>query len=234
MFQLFGLPHIGVLLATVAAAALYAALGRRPSIDPQQRWTAWPLAFALILNELIWNVYRGYVGTWSLSTSLPLHLCDAAIVMSVVALLTQKRVPFELAYFWGLGGSVQALLTPGLEECGFPTYEFFRYFFSHSGILVAVAYLAWGRGMRPTARSLFRAIAITAAYMACVGAVDYWLDANYMFLCHTPSTASLLDWLGPWPWYLVPLVCIGAGLMTALYLPYYVVDRYRKRTAAPR
>ena len=29
------------------------------------------------------------------------------------------------------------------------------------------------------------------------------LDANYMFLCAPPPTGSVLDYLGPWPWYIV-------------------------------
>lgn len=233
MFKLFGLAHIGALVATAGASAAYAALGRRPSTDPHQRWTAWPLALALVTNELIWNGYQVYCGTWKATSSLPLHLCDVAIFMSVAALLTQKQVAFELAYFWGLAGSVQALLTPGLSEWGFPAYEFFRYFVSHSGIVVAVAYLALGRRMRPQPGAARRAIAITAIYTAAVGALNWLISANYLYLCDRPKTASVMDFLGPWPWYLVPLVGMGVGMILALYLPYYIADRLRKRTAAP-
>ena len=40
---------------------------------------------------------------------------------------------------------------------------------------------------------------------------------NYGFLNHKPSTASLLDAMGPWPWYVfvaATLVCVVWALMT--------------------
>ena len=55
---------------------------------------------------------REHDGDWTLS--LPMHLCDWAVAAVVLALLTRRQTAFELAYFWGLAGTLQAILTPDL------------------------------------------------------------------------------------------------------------------------
>jgi len=231
-FRLFGSPHLAALGLTVLLSAALVWAGRSRRLAGQQRRLSLYLALLLLLNELTWQGYLIYHSAWSLTDHLPFHLCDAAVVVSIAALVTQRQRLFELAYFWGLGGSVQALLTPGLT-LPFPTYEFCRYFISHSGIVLVVAYLAFGRGLRPGRGAAWRTILITTAYAVAVGALNRVIGANYMFLCGTPGTPSLLDWLAPWPWYLLPLAGIGSGVMLLLDLPYYLADRRRRKVAAP-
>ena len=232
MFELFDVYHIGALSATLMAAAALAVLGRHRSPTASRRYIELPLAVAILVNELIWHAYQAHRGNWDVTSSLPLHLCDAAIFVSVAALLFRSQISYELAYFWGLGGSIQALLTPNISAA-FPHYEFFRYFFSHSGIIFAVAYLTFGRRMRPRPRSVPRTIAVTVAYTTVVGGVNHLISANYMFICDKPKTASLMDFMGPWPWYILPLVGTGIAVMLLLYLPYYVLERTRRRAATP-
>ncbi|MFH1732538.1 MAG: TIGR02206 family membrane protein [Planctomycetota bacterium] len=228
MFILFGPAHLGALAATALAALAMARAARLPVFVARPRRLAVPLAAVLLANEFIWHLYQLDSGSWEAASSLPLHLCDAALFMAVWAVLTERQIPFELAYFWGLGGSLQALLTPSVAQ-PFPAYEFLRFFISHGGIVLAVAYLTLGRRMRPGPRSVPRSILITLACMAAVAGLDQALSANYMFLCEKPESASLLDFLGPWPWYLMPMSGIGAVTLAALYLPYHIIDRRRKR-----
>lgn len=223
--ELFGWAHLVTLAATVAGASALAVAGRRASAAGA-RWIALVLAGTLLLNELVWHGYQVWNGSWNVRSSLPLHLCDAAIIVCLVALLTRNRVACELAYFWGFGGSVQALLTPSVGA-SFPDYEFFRYFLSHSGIVLIVSYLTFGRRMRPRSGCVLRSTVITGVYTAAVGAVNLLLSANYMFLCGKPPEASLMDVLGPWPWYLASLTAVGALTIALLYLPWHLVDRRR-------
>lgn len=229
MFILFGPAHLVALAATALAALAMARTARLPVFVARPRRLAVPLAAVLLANELIWHLYQLDAGSWEAASSLPLHLCDAALFIAVWAVLTERQIPCELAYFWGLGGSVQALLTPSVAQ-PFPAYEFLRFFISHGGIVLAVAYLTLGRRMRPGPRSVPRSILITLVYIAAIAGLDQALSANYVFLCAKPETASLLDFLGPWPWYLIPMFGIGAGMLVALYLPYYIIDWRRKRS----
>jgi len=62
---------------------------------------------------------------------------------------------FEVAYFWGIGGTLQAVLTaePAL---GFPDWRFISFFTSHCGIIVGVIFLMLTRRYRPYPVSIVR------------------------------------------------------------------------------
>jgi len=53
------------------------------------------------------------------------------------------------------------------------------------------------------------------------------LGSNYLFLAYKPPAATLLDYLGPWPWYFLSMVAIGLALASLLYLPFWIKDRAR-------
>src|SRR5206468_2817543 len=79
--------------------------------------------------EVSWWVYllAGGVPGSELAYSLPLQLCDAAIFVAAAALWTRRQVLVEVTYFWGLAGTIQALLTPGLPQ-HFPSYPYVQYY----------------------------------------------------------------------------------------------------------
>jgi hypothetical integral membrane protein (TIGR02206 family) len=62
-----------------------------------------------------------------------------------------------------------------------------------------------------------------------VGIVNALLGSNYLFIAHKPATASLLDVLPPWPWYLPILEAIALVLIGLLYLPFAIRDLKAKR-----
>ena len=97
----------------------------------------------------------------------------------------------------------------------------FRSFFALHGLVVAsAAVLVFGLGCRPRPGAAWRVFLVTNAYAAVVGLVDLALDANYLFLCHKPAGATLLDWLGPWPVYLLAADALALVLFLALDVPF--------------
>ena len=59
--------------------------------------------------------------------------------------------------------------------------------------------------------------------------VNVLLDANYLFLREKPEGASILDALGPWPWYVIWLICLAMVLCFVCYLPFAVHRRISAR-----
>ena len=170
--------------------------------------------------------YELSIGTWSLQESLPLHLCDLAMIVTLVALAQASRekdaspatsTGYELAFYWSLGGTVQALITPYLT-LEFPNPRFFTYFVGHGTIAVSVAALTIGAGMRLRNGSALRAWLITNAAAAPVLLTNYVVGSNYMFLCGSPPMATIVDYLGEWPWpYLLLLDLLALGIVYACY-----------------
>ena len=59
------------------------------------------------------------MGQFTPADALPMQLCDWAMFAVIAALVTLRRGVYEVAYFWGLAGTLQAILTPNLQS-GFP------------------------------------------------------------------------------------------------------------------
>ena len=55
---------------------------------------------------------------------------------------------------------------------------------------------------------------------------DYFFGTDYFFLRAKPADPSLLDFLGPWPWYILSTEGVALILFLLIYLP---VRRSRER-----
>jgi hypothetical integral membrane protein (TIGR02206 family) len=219
----FGADHVGALVVTALAVVALVAYGRARRGRPGPWAVGRCLAYLMVGAFLADPILRAAVGELTWADGLPLELCDAAGVATIVALLTRRQAAFELAYFWGLSGTFQALLTPPLEQ-GFPHPDFFRYFLLHSGVVVGVLLLGPGLGMRPRRGAVWRAVAYTLLYTSAIGLVDAALGANYMWLREKPPS-TILDLFGPWPFYILGGVFLGVALFLLLDLPYRITAR---------
>jgi hypothetical integral membrane protein (TIGR02206 family) len=83
--------------------------------------------------------------------------------------------------------------------------------------------------MRPARRAVLRVSIATAAYAVAVGIVDYFTNGNYLFLRDLPPTRTFLDYMGPWPWYIITLTAVAIAVFNVLYLPF---ARSRRLTEA--
>jgi hypothetical protein len=94
-----------------------------------------------------------------------------------------------------------ALLTPDLWE-PFPSFSTVQFFVAHGLVLVGALYLVWSGQARPRPGSIWKAMLGLNIFAAIAGTFDFFFKTNYMYLRTKPRNPSLLDFLGPWPWYL--------------------------------
>lgn len=231
--ELFSLEHLVVLAATIAACVGLGLAARRapeaPWITPVSRG----LAVLLALNEIAFHVVHQLDQGLSPSGDLPLHLTDAATIAAIVALWRPSALAFELTYFWALTATVQALLTPDLRR-GFPDYRWWWFFVAHAGVVVAAVFLAWGRRQTPRRGAVRRVFAwsLGVTALAALGTIAF--DGNYMFLREPPESGSLLDLMGPWPWYIASVAALALALFWLLDRPFDGRRGRRRRTGIPR
>lgn len=213
---------LALLVIGVATAGLV--LGAR------RRRGAWLKVFAVVIvaDEVSWWLYllAGGIPGSVLAYSLPLQLCDVAVFVAAAALWTRRPLPAEVTYFWGLAGTIQALLTPDLPQ-HFPSYPYFQYYIAHGGVVAAALILVVGLRIHPRPWSVVRVAAITLGYAALVGLVDLVSGADYMYLRAKPPSSTLLDALGPWPWYVGAASLIGLALFAVLDAPFRRLGPWR-------
>lgn len=218
--------HVGAVLVIAATTALLVILARRR----QGSWTR-VLAVVLVADEVSWWVFvaNGGVPGASLAYSLPLQLCDIAILIAAAALWTRNQLLVEVTYFWGLAGTIQALFTPDLPQ-HFPSFQYFQYYIAHGGVVCAALVLVAGFRLYPRPWAVARVMALSVAYAVLVGLVDLLTGANYMYLRAKPAAHTLLDLLGPWPIYIAVATAIAFVLFAVLYSPFFLWRRAHTRS----
>ncbi|MGA6189367.1 TIGR02206 family membrane protein [Nocardia iowensis] len=200
-FSPYGLSHWIVLAVFVAGAVLVVRLGRAH----RNARTA-PLfsrIFGLSTLVLYVGVYLATAIPPTVDRSVPLRLTDLATLVAAYALWSHRHWAYALTYYWCLTLSTQALISPALESPDFPHHHFLAFWAIHLIVVWAPIYLTWGTGMHPDWRSYRIAVATTAAWAAVTFTFNSLTHTNYGFVNGKPETPSLLDVLGPWPWYLV-------------------------------
>jgi hypothetical integral membrane protein (TIGR02206 family) len=212
----FGPVHLTMLAAVPALALGLAALVRaRPALDPPFRWG---LATFLAVNQAIYVAVGARLGWLAPPRGLPLELCDVVVWFAVAALLGAPAWAGEILWFVSLTGTTQALLTPDLGV-PFPSYPGVKFFLGHGVTVAAALYLAFVGRLRLRRGAWWRVLLMVNAYAAALLVLDLATGTNYMYLRAPPRVPTLLDRLGPWPWYLLSSEAVAAAAFFLLELP---------------
>jgi hypothetical integral membrane protein (TIGR02206 family) len=222
-FKLFGVPHLVSLGTFVLINVALIAVGQRFPVAWRTP-TRIALAVLLVGQEVVMHIWRLTTGIWTPQENLPFHLCAVAIWLGGVMLVTKNYRIYEFAYLLGLPGALQALITPDAGPYGFPHFRFFQAQVSHGAIITSAVYMTTVEGFRPMPSSIVRVLLIGNLYMLIVFLINRAIGSNYMYVNGKPKTASLLDVLPAWPWYLIHIEVIGAVMALLLYLPFFMHD----------
>lgn len=227
-FHAYGPAHLTVILLTIGLPFLLALLVHRTKSRFLERSICFAISALLLINYVAYLIVGRQFGVTHWYKALPMQLCDWAMVVIVVALWTGSRRWLEVAYFWGIGGTLQALLTPNLQF-GFPDLRFISFFVAHSGIIIGIVFLMLIYGFRPHATAVLRTFAWTEFYFVVTFTIDLITGENYGFLLHKPEAFSLLSYLSDWrPAYLVEFHVLAFVFFSILYVPFAIVDLVRK------
>ena len=229
-FHLWDVPHLVTLVLVALGCAGLIVFRRRFTPRARLAWR-YGIAAVLVLNEIGGHFWYWAVGVWNVNFMLPLHMCSLFVWLTAIELVSGNRRLYEFTYFLGIGGALQALITPDLTNFGFPHYRFFQSFFMHAGIVLGNVLMTAVEGYRPTGKSLLRVAVGTNLYLLAVMEINRLLGSNYLFVAGKPDMPSMLDLMAPWPWYILEMEAVGVVVCLLLYLPFAVRDwRGRKKT----
>lgn len=217
-FHLLGAAHFIILAAVVLLAAVLAAAQRR-LLDGDRRLRI-GLGIFLLADAAAWYSYLAAIRQPVFPGQLPLELCDVTFYLMAFVLFTLSHRVFDIAYYWALAGSTMALLTPNLWE-QFPSVSTVQFFLAHGLVVSAALYLVWSRQIRPQRGSVARAMVAVNLLALFDGVFDALFKTDYMYLRAKPQNVSLLNYLGPWPWYVLAAEPVALMLFLLLYWPFW-------------
>lgn len=229
-FVAFGLEH-GMLLALFAAGVIgFAVLGR--ALRETDRGISFARGYAILIPAVTvpMQVLQLLPGDFTLGTSLPIQICDLSWMVAVYALWTRSPRATALLYFWGLTLTVQAILTPSLEQT-FPDPRYFMFWAMHLLTVWAAVYLVCAAGGPDWSGYRFT-LACTGLWAAAVLAFNAATGTNYGYLNRKPAGSSLLDVLGPWPQYVVVEVIVLATVWALMTWPWVRAETRREPAQA--
>jgi hypothetical integral membrane protein (TIGR02206 family) len=227
-FHAYSAEHLVAIFLTIVLPFALAALVRRMQSPRVERVIVLCILLALLVNYFCYMFFVRYLQDLTWQQMLPMQMCDWAMVVIMVALWTGHPRWFEVAYFWGIGGTLQAILTPNLRY-GFPDLRFISFFVAHSGIIIGVVFLMLTRRLRPYPISIVRVFLWSEVYFVVAMIVDQLTGVNYGFLLHKPEAFSLLSLLSnSWPLYLLEMHVLALVFFGMLYLPFTISDSLKR------
>lgn len=225
-FSPYGPSHLIVMALLVAGGLALVVWGRghrEPTTRARDcRWFAVAILVFMLPLQAVTIARSGY----DIQRSLPLQLCDVAALLAPYALWTRRHWAVSLTYYWGLTLTTQAVITPDLSR-DFPDPVFILFWGMHLLIVWAAIYLTWGVGIAPDWRSYVTAVVVTLGWMVIVFGVNSVIGSNYGYLNAKPAAASLLDYFGPWPTYLLVEIAIVSAVWALMTLPWTRRSRTR-------
>ncbi|MBP3426933.1 MAG: TIGR02206 family membrane protein [Clostridia bacterium] len=234
-FALFTPAHFAPILLMIAVIALIRRFRKEIRESRHEETLRYVLAFALIICDM--SYYWRLVGMPSLQPgpveNLPIGVCGWAVIFCSYMLVGKKQLLFDISYFWLLSGSLFALLTPTpLTYTGVTRFRYYQFWLEHTLGYVAIFYMIFVHGMRPTVRSAVRSYIALILMALLAYAVNQMIPgANYLYMARPEAAPSVLDIL---PANFALRTGIIAAVITAMYalayLPWALMDR--KRTAA--
>ena len=224
--------QIGFLIFSFAGPLLLWILSRHLESMRFAKGICWFFALALLGAWAGTMLIHWRAGDLTADFALPMQLCDWALATTVIALTLRRQLCFELAYFWGLAGTVQALITPALDSASI--WRIIGFFVVHSVIPAGVLWLMFEFKMRPQRGAWLRTVLWSQVYLVLALLVNSATGGNYGFLSHRPSVRSMLDFFSDTPWlYILQIDLTGLIFFLILDLPWQFIRRRETALGKP-
>lgn len=228
VFVSYGSEHFIWLLAGISSTIFWIWLGRRQKNESGQQRIGLIMS---LLPALLWlglSIYMlACIRPLDLGLVLPFHVCYFLNLMMPVLMWRRSYFLFELFYFMVMAGCIQALITPDVQTT-FPHFMNVRYFVIHMCLAQSILYAIFVFRFKPTWQSLGKSYLWTNIYFVFIIGVNTLLGTNFMYLRRKPTTATLLDIFGDWPWYILGGELLALVLFAVVMLPFALPSAMEK------
>jgi len=215
-----GVPVLGILLIGLIAIII----GIRTTSRARKKHILLFLSIFPALSVIASMLIQLSIGQFTLANDLPLHICRLLALLAPFVIWKENKFWLGVFYFWIIVGTLNAVITPDLEW-GIPHWTYYYYFILHVFLVLLPLYYTIVLKFRVRARDLWNAYWTANVFLIISLPINFLLESNYMFTRHKPLVPTLIDSMGPWPWYLVSLQFLALLLFIIVYLPFYFLNK---------
>ncbi|MBX7243235.1 MAG: TIGR02206 family membrane protein [Bacteroidia bacterium] len=219
-FTQFSPSHWWAILVSVFLCIFLPFIAKRYLSPAMQLRTGEAIGIIIFMSYFAWAALELLAGTFDIKKHLPFQLCRFSNVVVILMMNYRSKFWFEILYFWVVTGVLQATFTPDFQQ-EFPHFYYFRYWIGHPGMIVAIVYAIVVYEMKPTLTGFRNAFIATNVYALFTIILNLSIGSNYFYTLSKPSTASALDYFGPWPWYILVCEFVLIAQASIFYLPFY-------------
>ena len=216
----FSFQHVLVIFISIILCTWFPLFARNRLSSRTQLWVLRVVSMIVCAGILSSSIFRMIDGSFLWRENLPLNICNTfALILPFLFWNKPSRHLVEVFYYIILAGTLQAVLTPDLDQ-GFPHVLFFSYWVVHIGLILYIlsAVMIWR--IYPRFIAMFYSILWFNAYVLIIMIFNYFTGSNYLYLMEKPTVGTLMDFLGPWPWYILTGQPLGLLLFFLSWLPF--------------
>lgn len=182
-FVLFGQIHLLILLVAVIGS-FYILFTKKES-----RKAELVIGSTLILQQI--SLYSWYFkSNYNILTEgLPLYHCRIAILLLGLGLLFKNKALMKIGSYWGIFGSIAALLSPGVDPFTFPHITQFSFFIGHLFLLWGALYILFVKKVGMSSHDLKLALIFTNIYHPLMFIINSNISSNYGYMNRPPISA---------------------------------------------
>ncbi len=214
-------------LFLIGLISFFIILYARKQEEKIQTYIGVGLACIPFMGVLLRMIITAYHGEFTLQHELPFHLCRLTAIMAPFVFFKRNRFWLGIFYFWILVGTMNANITPDLKN-GWPHYDYIIYFLTHGFLNVLPFYAIFVYGLRINFKDIKQTFWVTNGYLIFTLILNYILDSNYFYTMRKPEVASLLDLMGPWPYYIFAGEVLIMGFFFIFYLPFFLIEKNQR------
>ena len=217
--ELFGTKHIFVLLLSLACWIGVPLFDKK--YPKYSHIICRGMAILLVITQVIRTGHHIALGIFDFRIYLPIHMCHLANFLAAYMLWVRSFKVFEVIYFWIVIAAIQPVFTPHIDN-NIISIGFFVFFVEHTVLVLSALYAAIHFQFTPTVRSLVKSTVWLNILILFLYFFNILFDANYMMLIRKPETVTLLDYLGPWPWYIFTGEALAIAVSYISLLPFWI------------
>ena len=189
------------------------------------------IGIILLTRAIVTHPYQIFwIERWTLTDSLPLHLCGISSILSSLLLFRFNQFLYEFLILLSIPGAIQALITPEFT-LGIDNFFLVEYFISHGGIILSGLYLTFVLGNKPRLGAWKHVIIRSQLLIVAVHLINIILGSNYIYTRIKPIVDNPLI-IGDWPYYYIGFEILAVANIILFYYMFRKLTKNKESVLA--